>query len=640
MHELVVAWRIFWRRFTVTRTLSIASILAVAFGTAVVLLALKAGAQAAGADECLARGGAQQTQCRVQLGLTFFTVFGLPGLVLIAVVTLTAAGARRRELVELRFIGVSRRSCARIVIYQAVAVAVVGVLIGVLVYYLLLTAARALRKVQHGSDAALAPGLGDIFIAGFLVIVISAIASWFAVVNVADDLVGARKKPQTGTPGSWRGWLLFLGILTLSGSAILSRTSPGSSWVGLGLAAGALFCCLGLAFASPLLADRLGRVCTGEKASPGLRIAGRSLRTNSYASGRVLSILLVSLFISTFALGLWEGVARQGDRAAALKAETKGPNIAHAALLEPSLTDTSFPVELVDLAVPFTLAISDEGIGNPLSYPNVLIGTCDHVRVVVADENLNCSDKAITSFDSRLEPDEILGEILRIQGRLDQVKVRKVFATQVDNAVPLMVGDLASAYGAVQFHIPWAALEGKPSLPQEWVVWLPPGNNHVTELANFLRESGGYVNSLTGGPSVYAETVRYRSIVYTVMLTVIATTALGSLLSLLDHALARRELAGKLAILGMPRRIIRRSMFLEVLIPMIAGALLSIFAGTLAAYLSAQGDTWAFAMSLEVGGKVFMIAVLVAFTVATAASWVAAGKTNRRERATPEPRAV
>lgn len=505
--------------------------------------------------------------CEARIQLLAFGIFGLPGVVLIAAGARIGARARDRQLAALRLLGVSGRSTAGIVMVETMTLTCLAALaaLGTLAGLVLVGRVEALSLTPRAA-----------FWTVTAVLVVATVSSALAArASAVDPAAVVRERPRRRPRArALVPVIVGVGLLSASGMAHQGGDAAGSSpmWV-----AGVLLAAVGLPLAVPVLLHLVGQALTGPRARPIPRLVGRSLQFDARASTRLIAILATMTFLAVIVQGLWADYVSGPLTAGALQAQTHGPNDV---VVDLGSARATFPettqADILD-AVPLRVANCADG-----TCAGLLVATCTEYRWLVEDPDAWCDpDRAFT-----------LGARPDVPARLEAV----VWRTDAEpKAVPVSV-EVETGEAPADLHpagtqtrgdiltqqlsavVPPSAL-GDPGA-REWVVSLSPG---LAQHAALQQETGATaVAGVSGGVEEYTTAIGFRTVTLSALLAAFIAGLSGLVLLGVDGALDRRRAAGRLARLGVPRRVVTGTYLIAHILPLAVGLPLAALIGALA----------------------------------------------------------
>lgn len=509
--------------------------------TSIVLAAIAMASPVGQVSSC----GPHDVACQGRVQLLSFCAFGVPGLVLTAVLARLSASTRSEQTQALRELGVSRVQLVVATVTEVAVVAVAGVLTGAVVAT---GTVAVLGALDLGAAQWLGPG--GVLLGGALVVGTAVVS---AVVATRPDLSRTVRAPDRRVSW-WRAAPLLTGGICLVAAAPVPAADGGFGLKHGLWALGVIGCVVGLPWATPIVVRLVASVCTRPGSRPVLRLAGRSLHQAPAATSRILATLSVAVILAVFLQGVWNDIAAGPLTAASIRAETDGPNLA--------LVTADAPLDADDIpegtlgAVPLRIADCQDS-----TCFGVLVATCADARVLAGAET-PCAPGGIAELTD--EPGPAPGTSLV----LDDGSVLTLSTTARSEALPATASVAGQRLSSI---VDPAVLTSPPPPASRTVVMLAPGNDRITALADAmsLRSPGVAVTSITGGPEEYRRAMAYRLAIYAAIGCALLAAVIGLLLASTDRALERRDLAADLQVLGMPHGLVRRALVVEQAAPLV-----------------------------------------------------------------------
>lgn len=546
----------------------------------------------------------------------------LPVVTLLAAVTRVSAAVRDRRLAALRIIGVSAATTRAVAAVEAVLLSAVGVIIGAVAFVaarpLIESSARS-RNWFHGQSLWPSASSWVFVLAG--VIGVSLVVAVLPARAVTAAPLSVRRQASTPRPRAWRLIPLVLGIcvLTYTVSRHVDPDRTVSKAVVITFFLGAALAALGLPLAAPvairLLADGLVRVTS----RPSLLLAARRMQQEPAGTNRLVTSLIVALFVITGARFVLVAFETTPQAIRAGKAMSTGPQ---------SATVLVLPGRSANLAaIRAVPGVRTAALDNTIPLPCPANTRCDQAllarcaelpafRVTVS----GCVDGRPTWLRSQWhfpgsEAETAVGHPVTL---IRTGKARKVIRS-------LRIGAVTTVL-AMRVRDPM-----DPNWDSSWpdTLLLPPNYPGAAALLDTTHEREISV-VLDGGPRVVSrlqaqaarhglqaasnespqdyETVQnYRDILYAIAATLLTIGLAALLITAADAAVQRRKHLASLAMVGVPLGVSRRSQLVQVATPMLVGLPIAAACGLLAgrAYLqlgaAAQPVPWASVTTMLLG---------------------------------------
>ncbi len=549
----------------------------------------------------------------------------LPVVTLLAAVTRVSASVRDRRLAALRIIGVSAATTRAVAAIEAALLSAVGSVFGVLGFLAVRpVAADVARKHDWFHGRHLTPSTLGATLAIGAVIVLGLLVAVLPARSVTSSPLAVRRQAAAPRPRWWRlGPLLAgLGVLTYSVTRHFDHERGTPHAVFVTFFVGTILTALGLPLAAPvairLLADAIVRVTT----LPSLLLAARRMQQEPAGTNRLVTSLLVALFVIIGArcvLVPWE-TTPQAIRAE--RAMTRGPQAAQIEVRRGQRADLA-----AISAVPGVTAVAFHdtvALGNEPGFNQAVVARCADLPALRIDVP-DCVDGRPIWLRALSDPDS-------------SIITRPVTLTRrdVNNKIvaALPIGRVATVRDVQSFdpHDPnWDASINDTLL-------IPPGYPHAAAFISEPREidivlaRGGPkpLAALTAAaaaqgltafsnetPEDYQIVQNYRAILYSVAAVLLMIGLAALLITALDAAVQRRRHLAALAIIGVPLAVSRHSQLVQVAVPLLIGLPIASSCGLLAgrAYLQLD-DSNRIAMPWTSTGSILGLALLAGLVVA------------------------
>jgi putative ABC transport system permease protein len=556
----------------------------------------------------------------VRLLLAVVVTVALPVLVLVGTAARLSAELRDRRLANLRLLGLSPMQTRAVAVTEAGAAALVGVLAGWLLFLVLRPAlAGAHVAGRQWAAWALAPTTLD-----YLVVAASVLAAVVTVavlpqrLDVGSALDRARRR-DVRRPTPLRALPLALGaalcLFVILRPGDPQHEPPGS--VVAALFGGILLLGLGLVLVVPvvvrLLADGLLRVAGGPVGS----VAGRRLQAQPAGVTRVVSGLLIGLFLVTGARAVvvafestsqYVGAARQvedGQRVLLGSTVAGADRVSGRARTVPEVQDT--------VTLPLLTAGDGCRRGNDYCLAGI-VATCSQLHVV-APTLTGCRDGEPMWLES--DPAARSIEDTELEW-FAQHRYRTLADGGPVASIPVptaVVGgeawrELEPVTAAVL--VPPAALDRPlpPRAQAEVLVLGPPGRDLFDRLG-----SAGLHAATSWSAEDYDFVAGLRAIVWAVAAVILSVGLLAFAIAAVDRAVARRREVVSLQMVGVSRGVLRRTQWLEAGLPIAVGTVLAIGLGMLAGatYLSLDPGS---AVPWQQAGTLAAVSVVAGLAIA------------------------
>jgi len=551
---------------------------------------------------------------KYRLALAIVLAISLPVLTLAASVARFSAALRDRRLANLRLLGLSP-SRTRVVAAVEIGVsAVVGTLIGVLVFAALrLPIARLTLRGWEWSPDAFTPHVAGWLLGAIAVPLVAVAAAALPQRLDAAAAMAAARRAERRRPSWWRVLPLVVGLAICLGIDIrYAHANYTNSSADL-LVAGIAITGIGVLLVVPVFVRLLADLVLRTTRRPSLLIAARRMQAQPAGISRVIAALLVGLFVVSGArlvLAAFESTPQYVTAERALHHEQIGTTQGSARLVDRARTR----VEGLDgvrevagfgsLQAMYPVAGADDRWS-----ANVLIGTCAEL-LRVAPRTTGCSDDRAAWVGVHE------GSPKRLSLVTDSEKPVGVMAAPSSEFTidPAFQDSMWTDVFVPVKLAPAAALQ---RAHHTLVVVAGPGRAMTARLAEAGVDSWpdyetyDFVSSL-------------RAILWSISIAVLSVGLLAFAVSGIDRALARRRELASLQILGTPPGVLRQAQWWEAALPTAMGAVLAIGTGWIAGLSYLQLDRsvgrtvpWTSMTTLGVTALVAALVVAALTVVAT-----------------------
>jgi putative ABC transport system permease protein len=543
------------------------------------------------------------------------TAVGFPVLILAATVGRLSAGLRDRRMANLRLLGLGRAQVRFVAASETGVAALTGALLGVPGFLLVRPLLASARVAGRGWPApTLWPPLwAYVVVVLALPAVVIAVAALPQRLHTAAALASARRA-DTSRPTWWRLLPLLLGAL-LCGYVItadLTHGLPGT--VVLALFAGITLLGLGMVVATPVFVRLLADLTLRLTRRPTLRIAARRLQAQPAAVNRVISGLLVGLFVVVGArsvLVAFEGTPQY--REAAYQIE-RGQSVAGivTASQAPGVVQRmghARPVRRV-LSLP-TLASACTDRDPARGCIRAVVASCAQLHLLDPDLR-GCLPGRAMVLSNTWGPGSSTTGLLPLHATHDGNPVASSPPVRIPPATTAR-GDVGRAPDGIlgwrlwnldaQIVLPPGAtgVDAAVALTDRTVMVLgEPGRGLADELA-----AAGVDQLSAPDFANYDFVAQLRALLWAVAAVVLGIGLLAFAVAAVDRAVARRREVTALQLVGVPRSMLRRTQWAEAAVPLALGSTLAIALGLLAGatYLSLDDEShlsspWAPALRL------------------------------------------
>lgn len=505
---------------------------------------------------------------------------------LAAVAGRLSAAMRSRRLSNLRLLGLTAAR-TRVVAAVEVAVSAIG---GTLIGLLLFPAVRPLlARLRLGNQTwpagALTPSAATLFAVPIGVAAATVLLAVLPERLAARRSLDASRRATDSSPSWWRVIPLVVGIAL----CLYVRTAqPGEEPTGAMLA-GVLLLGIGTVLVVPIFVRLIAALMVRSSGRPALLIAGRRLQAQPAAINRVITGLLLGLFLVVGARSVVVAFEGTNQYLGAKHQVTMQQRIDSSAAAD-DVNETVARIAATPgvrqvIAIPVLQSACDSETGPCLTG---VVATCQEFEALVPAAN-GCRD-----------------------GQPMWLRRSRVAATPAAiEWSPVEPGPAGSSVTVttptpkitMTYSSETTALTGEVLIPPS-----SPGIAHVINTTQYqITVLGGpgrdlgqrlYDAGLVNGPegpwpvAEYDYVVMLRTTVYTVASVVLGVGLLAFAIAATDRAISRRGELTSLRLVGLPASTLRRTQWIEALVPIVGGSLLAILLGHLAGatYLSFGGD--------------------------------------------------
>ena len=557
-------------------------------------------------------------------------VVGLPILVLAATVARLSAALRDRRLANLRLLGLSPLRTRLVAAAEAAGSSLVGAAAGVLAFVVV-------RQLLGGAQVAgrpwtvgeLSPGVPTYLMATLgLPLVVMGVSSLPQRLDMRRTLERAHRA-DLRRPSLARAVPLALGLglglvtwdIGRGPDRTVSESDVVLLFAGIGLTG------LGMVLVVPvfvrLLADVLHRASRG----PVTLIAARRLQAQPAGVTRLVSALMIGLFLVTGARGVlvaFESTPQYEDAAANVEVEQRA-SFTSAARTADADVATARGVQGVRDVITFAVLTGNPGNHvrrNPSWPTTALVGTCDDLARL-APGVTSCRDgrpMTLTPWWVDEAPESITWGVER--RRDDRAATLTLPAPTTvmrgDDDNPERQQLVRPVYADVFLPVDTPGLRPLlASAKRESVVIAGPGR----DLHEVLQDAGLQSTTAVDLPT-YDFVASVRTLVWTVAAVILGLGLLTFAVAAVDRAIARRRELVSLQLVGTPPGLLRRAQWLEAALPTATGATFAIAAGLYAgaSYLRLDGQVsppWRQSVGLTV---VALVASALVATITVVAS--------------------
>lgn len=562
--------------------------LASAIGTTAVLAVI---AMAAADEELHPDRYADGTMTRLTLLIVAVVAVQAAGLA--AVAARLSTGLRVRRLAALRLLGSSASRTRLVAAVEPAMASALGTVVGCGAFWLCRPLLSRVRIAgQRWAIEALAPGVGAMVLVPMVVVLAT------VVVAVAPERLDTRSALGVARGGQGRTSRLttalrIVPLLLGAGSCAWLRVAAPEEPPIVVVIGSILALATATVVVIPLFVRAAGAALHRVAPGPGGLMAARRLQAQPSGVNRVVTGLLVGLFLVTSALSVL--VAFQGTpqyRGAARQAEieqlvqvTAAPELTAGA--RAAILDTMHGVDGVRRVIDLPLLTASCGAVHA-NCASAVVATCAELEAVAADLQ-NCRDGVplwLTPVAASFPPPPGTPlEWMPIGLGPSDTTARLVLPAPADRVAGDDAGRLASVILPPD-QPGLAALAERTA--RQLVVLGDPGRDLADRLAATLDDPDGHLGTyvVPWSASDYDLVQAVRSVVLVIGSLVVGMGLLSFALAVVDRAVNRRRELLSLQLLGVPSATLRRSQWIEAAVPVLGGAALALGFGGLA------GDTY------------------------------------------------
>ncbi len=534
---------------------------------------------------------------------------------LAAVAGRLSAAMRARRLSNLRLLGLSAGRTRLVGATEVTVAAAAGSIVAVALFPAMRPLLARLRVGgQTWPASALDPGVLALVAVPVLVTAATVVLAILPEKFGSRQALSQSRQSEPPAPAWWRVVPLIVGIAVCTYVQIARRGDESGAYVML---AGIILLGVGMVLAVPLLVQFVAALMLRSERHVPLLIAGRRLEGQPAAVNRVITGLLLGLFIVVGARAVvvafedtpqYIGAARQVNEEQRVEAV-----VAAAEVDETVARVTALPGVHEVIAYPTLMTVCDDS-GRPRPCPTAMVATCAQLALV-DPSTIGCRDGEVMMVG--LPPLEAGVPAITWIPRREHAP---------EPGAGITIPSPQTTFTASHLH----GVVIPPSLPEvagiagtadhELVVFGDPGR----DLAQRLHDSGALANAHSPWDVAdYDYVATLRSTVYSVAAVVMGIGLLAFAIAAVDRALSRRRELTSLRLVGIPASTLRRSQWIEALVPISGGAVLAIALGHLAgATYLAFGDTdlaapWEPTLVLAAGAAIGGIVIAALTVIAT-----------------------
>lgn len=511
----------------------------------------------------------------LRLLVAVMLVVTMPVTVLVATATRLSSSLRDRRLAGLRLLGLSPGATRMVAAVESGAAACLGTILGAAAFWLGRPVVSGLEVA--GSDWSQEPFTPPLAAALVVVVGVPLAAVLVSLVptrRLGRDVLAQSRVAQSRRPSPWRLLPVILGgILCLL--ATRSASEDVSDLRAYSFFAGAALCGIGLLLVVPVFVRLLADLMVRVPGRPTVRIAGRRLQSQPAVVARIVSGLLIGLFVVSGARSVVGAFEDTPQYIAAERAMFDGPAAYSVAV--PGRIDLVTAVRTVEAAVGVRGVVVDRrvrsGCTRTTACEEAFVGTCAEVAMLVPEATGCRDDRAAWLGSGRGDTAAVFTWRSIRKGGPDPVRLAapspdSLIASEGDR---YEVTDTLQASIFIPLDTPGVrglAEHGKPAL----TALADPGRGAETAIseATAAWRPRNYVYPLfyTGD---YQFVAGLRAMVWAVAAVVLSVGLLAFAIAAIDRAVSRRAEMVSLQLLGTPRRVIRAAQWWEALLPLALG---------------------------------------------------------------------
>lgn len=506
---------------------------------------------------------------------------------LAAVAGRLSAAMRARRLGNLRLLGLSAGR-TRIVAATEVAVAAAsGSIVAVAVFPV---ARPLLARLRIGGQvwpaSALDPGIVALVVVPLLVTAVTVALAVLPEQLGARQSLGQSRRSEPPSPSWYRLLPLVAGVVVCAYVQVARRGDVSAVSIML---VGVLLLGAGMVLVVPLFVQFAAALLLRRQRYVALLIAGRRLQAQPAAVNRVITGLLLGLFIVVGARGVvvaFEGTPQYRGAARQVTVEQRVDAV----------------VAARDVAAAVARAAAVPGVRDVIAYP-LLTTECDRFQapdrcltgMVATCAQFSVIDRTVAGCR---DGEVLMAGLPPFEGMAPEVTWMAQRDHRPDPAHTVTTAAPRASFAASSDDRPADVLI-PPSLPgvaeaaqgadHRIIVLGDPGR----DLAQRLHDAGALADVHSAWDMTdYDFVAMLRNTVYAVAAVVMGLGLLAFAIAAIDRSIARRREFTSLRLVGVPAPTLRRSQWIEALVPIAGGAVLAIalghFAG--ATYLAFAGD--------------------------------------------------
>ena len=512
----------------------------------------------------------------MRLLVAVMLVVTMPVIVLVATATRLSSSLRDRRLAGLRLLGLSPGATRMVAAVESGAAAGVGTVLGAAAFWLSRSFVSGLEVA--GRDWARIPFTPPLTAALVVVVGVPVAAVLVSLVptrRLGRDVLASSGVSHGRRPSPWRLLPLALGSLL----CLLATRGPQEDVSDLraySFFGGAALCGIGLLLVVPVFVRLLADLMVRVPGRPSVRIAGRRLQSQPAVMARIVSGLLIGLFVVSGARSVVGAFEDTNQYIAAERAMFEGPAMYSVGI--PARMDPVLAARMVEAAPGVTGIVVDRTVRSgcnrtATACEEAFVGTCADVALLVPDATGCRDDQASWLRSNRGEDPAAFTWRSTRSGGPDPIRLAapapdSVITSEED---PYEVSDILQAGVFIPLETAgFRALSqhGRPQL----TALADPGTASETALTEAIApwRPRGYVFPLFSVAD-YRFVAGLRAMVWAVAAVVLTVGLLAFAISAVDRAVSRRAEMVSLQLLGTPRRVIRAAQWWEALLPLALG---------------------------------------------------------------------
>lgn len=534
---------------------------------------------------------------------------GLPVLVLAATVGRLSASMRDRRLSNLRLLGLSPFRTRMVAIAETGVAAMAGSLLGAALFYVvrpLLTHVPIRGRTYPTELITPWPLALSVIVIG----VPAAVAGVSSLPQRLDTVSALRRarRADAKRPGWWRLVPLATGATWCAYFSSMAGTTQSDLWLSVNLIGSIITLGLGMLLVLPVAVRLMGDVLLLLARGPATTMAARRIQAQPAGVTRVISGLLIGLFLVTGArcvIVAFESTPQYIAAEHAIKVQQQVELSADLAAASELATELA-AIPGVRGVIEVTRLVAHDGCGNGgTCLTGIVLSCADLARI--APGVTGCRDGEALW----LTKPEANGPATALWRNDDNL-------TGVEIPLPRLWagGDLryASIELGVDVIIPPTSpeLAGLERSQVAMIVLSSPGHDLMEKVSNANVKTELGLSGYDAGEYDFVKTV--HSLVWAIATIILSLGLVSFAISAVDRAIARRREVVALQIAGVPRGVLRRAQWLEAAIPIGIGSVIAVALGIAAGatYLTldpAGGIPWTMGISLAMLATAGAVAV-------------------------------